>query len=1227
MKLLRSILLLTSLFLIVNEVKACHAVALVNPISNPVAGGIRVTASSDPVTCGCTEYWLDVEVRCMGEPYDGAPFNPGFYGPLGSYPYFQSAQMLKPDCNLKQYPWVTIPYASLCPGIQYQVRMRENHNGEVGPWTPSLVFTVPGTITPLEVEIGPSEPCTCTGGCIEVTASVVGGCGLAPLYSWSTGETTASINVCPTEDTEYTVTVTEQCSNLTKTESVTVILLPDPDAGVATVNTGVVCIGEPVDLTLTGHQGDVKWQSAPNASGPWANIPGATTENAVSPPLTANTCFRAVVFACGTTLYSNVLCVTVEPRPDLTVSNQTICDGQSATLTSTVDLAGGTYLWTPTNQTTANLSNVSPSVTTTYNLLYTLNGCEVNSSGTVTVNSQPTTLNLADATICEGDNTTLTATPDFPGGTYSWTPNVSSTNSATVSPAEGVNTYTIDYELAGCTYSESVNITVNPVPVVAIAPQEICFGETTTLTATPDLTGGTFLWTPNGETTQSISHSPNATTNYGVTYTLNGCVATDNADITVYPLPVASYTFSDVCEDINTALNSTSTVGAPSTIVTTEWDMNTNGTVDYTTLNVSHDFNGYGTYDVNLRVTTDQGCTDEITQTLTVFPLPLIDFDANPLCLGDPTSFTDLTTVPVGGNVTTWDWSFDDGNTGNVQNPQNTYATHGVYNVVLEAITNNGCVDQITKQVEIFQLPVADFTFTNACIYDALVFQNTSTPNATLFKWNFDDGTALNTNENPSYTYANAGTYDVELIVNTVDGCEHSVTKTVIAYAKPNANFTVAPTCYNTNSMYADLTTVANIDGDAITGWNWSFGDGNTSTSATPTHLYAIEKVYSTTLMVTSNHGCIDSHTTNAVVWPLPVVNFTPTDVCLEFATQFQDVSAISNQHTSNTLSAWNWDFNDGSTASVKNPTHTYLVDGTYTANLEVTSNHGCSYDSTIVVTVHPKPVVSFTGTDLSSCSPVCFNLNSTSTVNSPATITNYEWKLSDGRSYSSASPNLSDCLDNTTGNTVIYGVELITTTNHGCINSHRESNYINIFHNPKAEFTYSPNEIDLMDPTIETTNNSLFADRYDWTIYGHGTSSETEPKFEFKAVPELYEMRLIASTHEGCVDTVYAGVRVNDRLIVYVPNTFTPDGDKFNESFKPQFTSGFDPFNYNLKVFNRWGEVLFESNNTEVGWDGAYGADSNKAIRSGTYIWKIEFKESEKDKRQVIEGHVNLLR
>ena len=94
--------------------------------------------------------------------------------------------------------------------------------------------------------------------------------------------------------------------------------------------------------------------------------------------------------------------------------------------------------------------------------------------------------------------------------------------------------------------------------------------------------------------------------------------------------------------------------------------------------------------------------------------------------------------------------------------------------------------------------------------------------------------------------------------------------------------------------------------------------------------------------------------------------------------------------------------------------------------------------------------------------------------------------------------------------------------------------------------------------------------------------------------------------------------------MIFYIPNTFTPDGDEFNQTFKPIFTSGFHAHDFKLLIFNRWGEVIWESNDAEIGWDETY---NGKIVQNGTYVWKVEFKILKNDERILKTGHVNVLR
>jgi gliding motility-associated-like protein len=113
-------------------------------------------------------------------------------------------------------------------------------------------------------------------------------------------------------------------------------------------------------------------------------------------------------------------------------------------------------------------------------------------------------------------------------------------------------------------------------------------------------------------------------------------------------------------------------------------------------------------------------------------------------------------------------------------------------------------------------------------------------------------------------------------------------------------------------------------------------------------------------------------------------------------------------------------------------------------------------------------------------------------------------------------------------------------------------------------------------------------------------------------------------ATNGICIDSAKVTIEVKDELIWYVPNAFTPDGDELNNVFLPIFNDAFDKQSYTMLIFDRWGEVLFETHDTTVGWDGTY---NGKLCKEGAYTWKIVIKQKIKDYRIDLNGHVNILK
>ncbi|MFY7669235.1 MAG: T9SS type B sorting domain-containing protein, partial [Crocinitomicaceae bacterium] len=201
-----------------------------------------------------------------------------------------------------------------------------------------------------------------------------------------------------------------------------------------------------------------------------------------------------------------------------------------------------------------------------------------------------------------------------------------------------------------------------------------------------------------------------------------------------------------------------------------------------------------------------------------------------------------------------------------------------------------------------------------------------------------------------------------------------------------------------------------------------------------------------------------------------------------------------------------------------------------------------------------------------------------------------------------------------------------LTTTQNGCSNTATIQDYICVENPPVASFTTSPNVFTQPNQSISFNNNSVGASSYTWN-FGDGNSSyEFNPTHTFANTINGYNVTLTATSPLGCADSYQVTIEYQEGEIFYIPNTFTPDGDNYNQTFKPIFTSGFDPYNFEMYIFNRWGEILFETNDVKMGWDGSYGLDG-RDVQEGTYTYKIIYKNPKVDERKIVVGHVTLIR
>src|SRR5205814_490397 len=380
----------------------------------------------------------------------------------------------------------------------------------------------------------------CAGQSTTLTATPSTGGG---TYLWSPrGHYTSIFRFSPASTTTYTVTYSlGGCSN-TGSGTVTVNAAPAD-----TANSQTICAGQSATLTATPSTGGGTYLWAPG---------GQTASSIIVSP--ASTTTYTITYCLGGCSNTGSGTVTVNAAPTVTVNSQTICAGQSATLTATPSTGGGTYLWAPGGQTTSSII-VSPASTTTYTVTYSLGGCSNTGSGTVTVNAAPS-VTVNSQTIWTGQSATLTATPSTGGGTYLWAPGGQTSSSITVSPAS-TTTYTVTYSLGGCSNTGSGAVTVNAAPSITVNSQTICAGQSAALTATPSTGGGTYLWAPGGQTTSSIAVSPASTTTYTVTYSLGGCSNTGSGTVTVNAAPSVTVNSQTICAGQSATLTATPSTG------------------------------------------------------------------------------------------------------------------------------------------------------------------------------------------------------------------------------------------------------------------------------------------------------------------------------------------------------------------------------------------------------------------------------------------------------------------------------------------------------------------------------------------------------------------------------------------------------------------------------------------------------------------------------------------
>lgn len=697
----------------------------------------------------------------------------------------------------------------------------------------------------------------------------------------------------------------------------------------------------------------------------------------------------------------------------------------------------------------------------------------------------------------------------------------------------------------------------------------------------------------------------NDVTIYPISLTATNSCGQDIAldTITVMPQPIAGFgtNLDQDCSPFEVQFNNIST-GLPDTYT---WFFG-DGTTTTQQEPIEHTYfadTTIATYNITMVAINECG-TDTAYYTISVLPNTVTSFFNTNITSGCEPLTVEFTDYSDG--ATQVSYNLGDGNfTGN-DNPTHTYPV-GDYTIYQYA--DNGCsYDTAQIAIQVLDAPQIDFDtdVPNMCVNNAAQFIPTY-DSATDFLWNFGDGASSDLSS-PSHFYTTGGNFVVSFTATNAAGCSSSISHPFTVYPGPQASFTVP----NQLGCSPFTLCVSNTTSNGLY-YNWDFGDGNTASSSNACNTYTnvgnIGQQYTVSLIVEDLQLCADTFTMDITVAPQPVSAFTLSSYESCYAPQSIDATNFSLF-----ANGYEWRVDGDSISDIFQPTFQFTDVAEYTVELIASNQYGCSSISDATYSIYPLPDANFSADLTSGCVPVFVNFTNNSTG-----ALDVIWDFGDG--------------DQSFGNTAYheyytsgtYDISLIAITDEGCRDTLTQPDMIVANRNPIADFHYSPDIVDIYDPTYTFINDSQFASFYDWD-FGDGGAAVVRDVIHTFPQEGAWNVTLHVTSNAGCTDEITKSVVVEDVFNVFVPNTFTPDDDGINEVFLPHLTGRTFLERYELLIYDRWGTVLFRSDNPDEAWTGEVrGGDYY--VKDDAYNWQITVQLIGYDEERVFRGHVNILR
>jgi gliding motility-associated-like protein len=1036
-----------------------------------------------------------------------------------------------------------------------------------------LTVDMPGNLAG-GANVSVTSAVTCQGGSATLTASG------AISYTWSNGAITPSITVMPASTTSYTVTgASSACGSGVATGTVTVNPVPTSPFTItpacAGANSTITYTGNATSTdTYTWNFGGATIVSGGTGQGPHTVTWPTGGTKTVTLFVTVGTCISPVT--------TNT--VAINPPPTVTTTPVTICANATGTLTAA---GASTYLWSEGTP-VASMTSIALGATTSYSVTGTdANGCKGTAVGTITVNPlQNPAFSYNPSTVCQsGGSDPTPIITGVTGGTFSCADaNLKINTSGLVTLAtSSLGTYTITYTTPGpCPGSTTfvLNIVDKPIP-------DFTLGEYCQNVANPKPTpinggsAGIFTASPAGlvfvspiVTPGEVNLSASTPGTYNVTNTISGagCPATTFTNtIIINPIPVTSVNPGTVCAGTAATLNA---AGANTYL----WSTNE------TTPSISVQPGVPTSYTVT---GTSKGCSSSAVSNVVVNPIPTVTVNSATICAGQPT-----TLAASGASTYSWSPGGTTGNTLAVTPPSTTsYIVTG---------TSLGCSATAQANVTVNQLPTVTAADDAICQgSSSLLTANGAQTYVWIAPGNvFSIGTTYNVTPASTTSYTVIGSTancNGMPLVTPADqtafrtcfsgGCSSNAYPIVSVNPVPTSPFTVTSPCIGAPST---ITYTGNAPANATYTWNFNGGIAVPATGQGPFKVtWPAAGTQNVTLTV-SLGTCSSQPTTVPVTTnPLPVVGVTNATIC---------TGDIAKPLASN-ASTYVW--NDGTTA---NPasfspaiTTSYTVTGT--------DAKGCKGTAVSTVTVNNPPTVS------PASQTICAGQNATLTAASSTAIS-YLWT----NGINSATNVVKPSGDIT--------LTVTATDASGCTGTN--IGFVRVIKNPVAEFNASPNPAIVSSPFIDFTDASSKNVTYWKWDFGDGDTlapNTTSPQHTYPNLETTYTVTL--TVRAGlCEAKREHQVVIGPEFSFFIPNAFTPDGDGDNDLF---FGKGKGIIEYQLMIFDRWGNFIFHADDLDKGWNGKANGGAEIA-QQDVYVWKVELTDVFKKKHNFI-GTVTIVR